>query len=162
MSEEILCISCLHRLWPETPQIMPGQNVKCRRGIRVNKISSEWVFQKTECGHYEKSGTAQQNYNWIILSTAFDDIDAPNKIVCSVVEFRSWLWQKNRIDKEQFRVMLEELMLVNSPFRMRIHLSGGPTGHYTRANFVLIDGKKYLQMEMNTIDHMKYMEGHRG
>jgi hypothetical protein len=99
---------------------------------------------------------------WRILSGVFDDLDTPNKIVCSVNEFRSRLWEKHRINRNQFQEMLEKVCAEGSQYRAMIHLSGGPTGHYTKTNFVEVWGRHWLHLELDTPEHMRFMEGHRG
>jgi hypothetical protein len=166
MPEGVLCESCLNRLWPETVLVAPGQNIRCDVGYAVNKridgSVDSWVFQQISCQEYEKSGTRAQNKAWKILAGGFDDLDEPGKIVCSVVEFRKWLWQKHSINKKEFQRMLEDLRDDKSPFRFRIHLYGGTTAAYTKTNFVEVHGKKYLVFTIETLAHQKYMEGHRG
>ena len=114
------------------------------------------------CGDGKEAYHANQNdMDWKILSDVFDDLDHENKIVCSVVEFRSWLWEKYRINKKDFQTMMERVCAENSPYRNKIHLSGGPTGHYTKTNFVVVGGRHYLVIQIDTPKHLQYTEGHR-
>lgn len=97
-----------------------------------------------------------------ILSDVFDDLDAPMKIYCSVVEIRSHIWKKYKINKTEFQQMLERLCNVNSPYRQAIQLSGGPAHHYTKKNFVEVEGRHWLLIQVETEQHAQFMEGHRG
>lgn len=96
-----------------------------------------------------------------IISEVFDDLDAPMKIYCSVVEIRSLLWRKHRVDKIQFQQIIERLCAVDSPYRMKIQLAGGPTGAYKKNNFVEVEGRHWLYIQVETEQHAQFMEGHR-
>lgn len=97
--------------------------------------------------------------DWEILSDVFDDLDAPHKFVCSVVEFRKHLWKKYHINKIKFQEMLQRVY--NDPkFGQKIGLYGGSI--YLKDNWVKVNDRHYLLIQIDTPQHLKYMVGHRG
>jgi len=98
---------------------------------------------------------------WDMISIAFDEVDAPNRIIVSVPELRSKMWKIFHINKIEFGRILNILTSYESPYRNKILYSGAPSGAYTKSNFVELHGRHYLYIEVKTSKHEEYMEGHR-
>jgi len=98
---------------------------------------------------------------WGKLSQAFDEVDTPMRVIVSIPELRSKMWQMFRINKTEFQKILELLWADESPYRNKINASGAPGGAYTKTNFVELRGRHYMYIEVRTPEHEKYMAGHR-
>jgi hypothetical protein len=106
-----------------------------------------------------------------IFSDVYDEIAiemserVPGYVVVgvTVVEFRKRLWKKYRINRKQFTDMLQRLRdhdRNSNSDRYRIKLYGGPI--YLKDDWVECDGRHWLLIEVETEDHMRRMEPHRG